>query len=94
MHPLSENSLGVHFSFWFMGYVYIIGSRFPIGHRELIIYRIDSNGDPHHCMGPRGISVHFVVDLYRGDRFVAATNHTVKMCIYSSIDYVWTLTSQ
>ena len=40
-------------------------------------------------MGPRGISVQFVVDLYRGDRFVAAKKkHTVKMCIYSSIDYV------
>ena len=39
-------------------------------------------------MGPRGISVQFVVDLYRGDRFVAAKNHTVKMCIYSSIDHV------
>ena len=39
-------------------------------------------------MGPYGISVQFVLDLYRGDRFVAATNHTVKMCIYSSVDYV------
>ena len=39
-------------------------------------------------MGPRGISVQFVVDLYRGDHLVAATKHTVKMCIYSSIDYV------
>ena len=39
-------------------------------------------------MRPRGISVQFVVDLYRGDRFVTATNHTVKMCIYSSTDYV------
>ena len=39
-------------------------------------------------MGPRGISEQFVVDLYRGDRFVAAKHHTVKMCIYSSIDYV------
>ena len=39
-------------------------------------------------MGPRGISVQFVIDLYRGDRFVAAKNHTVKMCIYSSVDYV------
>ena len=39
-------------------------------------------------MGLRGISVQFVVDLYRGDRFVAATNRTVKTCIYSSIDYV------
>ena len=39
-------------------------------------------------MGPRGISVQFVVGLYRGDRFVAATNHTIKMGIYSSIDYV------
>ena len=42
----------------------------------------------HHCIGPHGISVQFVVDLYWGDRFVAVTNHTVKMCIYSSIDYV------
>ena len=33
------------------------------------------------------MSVQFVVDLYRGDRFLPATNHTVKMCIYSSIDY-------
>ena len=39
-------------------------------------------------MGPRGISVQFVVDLYRGDRFVAAKNHTVKMSIYYFIDYV------
>ena len=39
-------------------------------------------------MGPRGIFVQFIVDLYRGDRYVAAKNHTVKMCIYSSIDYV------
>ena len=39
-------------------------------------------------MGPRGVSVQFVVDLYSGDRFVAATNHTVKMCIYSSDEYV------
>ena len=39
-------------------------------------------------MEPCGISVQFVVDLYRGDHFVAATNHLVKMCIYSSIDYV------
>ena len=29
MHPLSENSLGVPPSFWFMGYIYKIGSRFP-----------------------------------------------------------------
>ena len=29
MHPLSENSLGVTYSLWFMGYVYVIGSRFP-----------------------------------------------------------------
>ena len=35
-----------------------------------------------------GIAVQFVVDLYRGDRFVPATNRKVKMCIYSSIDYV------
>ena len=39
-------------------------------------------------MEPCGSYVQFVVDLYRGDRFVAATNRTVKMCIYSSIDYV------
>ena len=39
-------------------------------------------------MGPCGISVQFVFYLYGGDRFVAATNHTVKMCIYSPIDYV------
>ena len=39
-------------------------------------------------MGPCGISVQFVVDLYRGDRFVAAKTHTVKMCIYSPIGYV------
>ena len=39
-------------------------------------------------MGPCGISVQFVVDLYCGDHFVAEKNHTVKMCIYSSIDYV------
>ena len=39
-------------------------------------------------IGPRDNSVQFVVDLYRGDRFLAATNHAVKMCIYSSIDYV------
>ena len=38
-------------------------------------------------MGPLGISVQFVDDLYRGDRFVAATNRTVKMCIYSSTDF-------
>ena len=42
----------------------------------------------YHCMGPCGICVQFVIDLYHGDRFVAATNHTVKMCIYSSMDYV------
>ena len=42
----------------------------------------------YHSMGPHGISVQLVIDLYRGDRFVAATNHTVKMCIYSSTDYV------
>ena len=41
-----------------------------------------------HCIGPRGISVQFVVDLFRGDRFVAVKNHTVKMCTYSSFDYV------
>ena len=40
-------------------------------------------------MGQRGISVQFVVDLYHGDRFVAATIYTVKMCIYSSIDHVF-----
>ena len=39
-------------------------------------------------MGPRGISVQFVFDMYWGVCFVAVTNHTVKMCIYSSIDYV------
>ena len=39
-------------------------------------------------MGPCGIAVQFVVDLYGGDRFVAATNHTVKLCIYSSVAYV------
>ena len=39
-------------------------------------------------MGPRGISVQFMVALYRGDRFVATKKHTVKMCIYTSIDYV------
>ena len=39
-------------------------------------------------MRPYGISVQFVIDLYRGDCFVAATNHTVKICIYSPIDYV------
>ena len=39
-------------------------------------------------MGLCGISVQFVLDLYCGDPFVAATNHTVKMCIYSSNDYV------
>ena len=39
-------------------------------------------------MGPRGIFVQFVVDLYSGNGFVAAKNHTVKMCIYSSVDYV------
>ena len=39
-------------------------------------------------MGPRGISVQFAVDLYRGDRFVAATYRTVTMDIYSSNDYV------
>ena len=39
-------------------------------------------------LGPCGISVQFVVDLYRGDRFVAMTNHTAKMCIYTSIDRV------
>ena len=39
-------------------------------------------------MGPRGIFVQFIVYLYRVDRFVAATNHTVKVCIYSPIDYV------
>ena len=45
------------------------------------------NGYIHvvHCKGPHGISVQFVVHLYRGDRFVAAT---VRICIYSSIDYV------
>ena len=42
----------------------------------------------HHCMGLRGISVHFVIDLYGGNLFVVAINHTVKLCIYSSIDYV------
>ena len=31
MHPWSENSLGVTYSFWIMGYVYIIGSRCPAG---------------------------------------------------------------
>ena len=30
MHQLSENMLRVTYSFWFMGYVYIIGSRFPL----------------------------------------------------------------
>ena len=30
----------------------------------------------------------FVVDLYYGDRFVAAKTHTVRMCIYFSTDYV------
>ena len=39
-------------------------------------------------MGPHGIYVQFVIDLYRGDCFVAATNHTVRMCTYLSIDYV------
>ena len=39
-------------------------------------------------MGPSGVSVQFVVDLYRGDHFVTATNHIVKICIYKSIDYV------
>ena len=39
-------------------------------------------------MGPRGMSVQFVVDLYCGDRFVAVTNHTIKMCVYSSMAYV------
>ena len=39
-------------------------------------------------MGPSGISVQFVVDLHRGDCFVAAKSHTVKLCIYSSVDYV------
>ena len=39
-------------------------------------------------MGQRNISVQFVVDLHRGDRFFAAKTPTVKMCIYSSIDYV------
>ena len=48
---------------------------------EIMIYLL-------HCMGLSGISVHFVVDLYRGDRFVVVTNHTVKMCIYSSSYYV------
>ena len=38
-------------------------------------------------MGQREISVQFVGDMYRGDRFVAAANHTVKTCIYSSVDY-------
>ena len=39
-------------------------------------------------MGSRGISVQLVLGLYRGDRFVAATNHIVKMCIYLSTDFV------
>ena len=39
-------------------------------------------------MGPPGISVQFVIDLYRGDRSVAAKNHSVKICIYSSVDCV------
>ena len=39
-------------------------------------------------MGQCGVSVQFVVDLYRGDNVVTATNHTVKICIYKSIDYV------
>ena len=39
-------------------------------------------------MGPHGISVQFIVDLYRRDRFVTAKNHTVKTYNYSSIDYV------
>ena len=41
-----------------------------------------------HCMGPCGISVQFVIDLYCGDRFVAVPNHTVKVDIYLSTDYV------
>ena len=47
----------------------------------------------YHCMGPCGISVQFVIDLYRGGRFVAATNHTVKMCI-DLLTTFWTSTSQ
>ena len=39
-------------------------------------------------MGPHGISVQFIVDLYRRDRFVTAKNRTVKTYNYSSIDYV------
>ena len=34
------------------------------------------------------VSVEFVVEMYRGDRFVAATNNTVRMCIYSFVEYV------
>ena len=51
-------------------------------------YAIHTLVSKYHCMGPCGISVQFVVDLYRGVRFVAAKKHAVKMCIYSSIDYV------
>ena len=40
----------------------------------------------NHCMGPRGFSVQFVVDLLICI-CVAVTNHRIKMCIYSSIDY-------
>ena len=47
-------------------------------------YKFDMSNN-YHCMGPCSISVQFVIELYCGDRFV---NHTVKMCIYSSIDYV------
>ena len=39
-------------------------------------------------MGPCGISVQFAVELYHRDHFVAEKNHTAKMCIYSSVDYV------
>ena len=38
MHPLPENSLGVTCSFWFMGYVYIIGFRFPGRKSDWFLY--------------------------------------------------------
>ena len=70
-----------------MAYQYSIGQ--ILGKSSVVVLRLKCRCLPRspHCMGPRGISVQLVVDLYRGDRFVAATNHTVKMCIYLSIDF-------
>ena len=60
----------------------------PSGQSLKTQFRCMGPRQEHKLLGPRDISVQFVVDLYHGGRFVAVTNHTVRMCTYPSVDYV------